>query len=165
MYPLVLVRTEVHITKWASLRPFLLTAVMLCGCKYADSGQTKEQQPQQETATKLTKLEQVQRFVPIPGEYYSGGLALDTKTGQLCRTWAWVPTVGKKDIALSTPVCKNLYDADQFPKTLTDESPHYPPGSWFAKNESGRLVSSDGAIHSFSTQADAEECKKTCGIK
>jgi hypothetical protein len=59
-----------------------------------------------------------QRFVRI-ASFPAGQLnwALDTKTGQVCRTWDW-QVVGEKpnpkglQIDLSTPTCLELYKAD-----------------------------------------------------
>ena len=51
-----------------------------------------------------------QRFVPVDTATFGGGLALDTKTGQLCRTWDLHLNF---EVIGSTPLCKTLYDADQ----------------------------------------------------
>ena len=45
-----------------------------------------------------------QRFVPTPGEP-STAFALDTKTGQLCRTYDWKESNGKP---VFLPLCSDL---------------------------------------------------------
>lgn len=55
-----------------------------------------------------------QRFVPVAAE--QGGLALDTETGILCRTWNWTPTSKQqstsKVISEWSPLCVSLYTGD-----------------------------------------------------
>jgi hypothetical protein len=50
------------------------------------------------------------RFVPVNVETFGGGLALDTKTGQLCRTWNLQLNF---EVVKETPLCKALYDANK----------------------------------------------------
>ncbi len=49
------------------------------------------------------------RFEIVAAAQQGGGLALDRKTGLLCRTWNWEPRVGPKDVSASTPLCYDLY--------------------------------------------------------
>lgn len=171
MYPLVLVRTEVHITKWALICLFSTACIQLCSCAHGDSVKSEEQHPQKQTIAKVTNPEesQAQRFIPIQGGYYSGGLALDTKTGQLCRTWAWQPTVGRKDIAYSTPICKTLYDSDRdwfamnARNNYSVDMPPLPPGAIVEHLTS--VSAPDGNIYYFPDQAHADSFKKSVGIK
>jgi tetratricopeptide (TPR) repeat protein len=48
-----------------------------------------------------------QRFVPVSGNVYAGDMALDTKTGQLCRTWGWAGTGPYKPYS-DRPTCESL---------------------------------------------------------
>lgn len=50
-----------------------------------------------------------QRFVPVDTTTFGGGLALDTKTGQLCRTWDLHLNF---EVVNATPLCKTLYEGD-----------------------------------------------------
>jgi hypothetical protein len=50
------------------------------------------------------------RFVAVGAS--DGGLALDTTTGLLCRTWAWRERTGDSDISTFTPLCYTLYRND-----------------------------------------------------
>ena len=50
-----------------------------------------------------------QRFISTN----SGDVAFDTKTGSLCRTWAWeVYTYSSKNVSRATRTCQSLYEDD-----------------------------------------------------
>jgi|SRR5581483_1083157 len=53
-----------------------------------------------------------QRFVPVSGTGFDAGLALDTKTGQLCKTVDWKPGLGMPNVAVDAPTCLKLYNED-----------------------------------------------------
>lgn len=96
---------------------FLLPlAFGLCGC---NQGQTAK--PQNASPSAVTTTVPYQRFVPVPrqpgnltGVPRSGAFALDTMTGQLCRTYQRDSpeenTSGKGSTALDTlPLCRALW--------------------------------------------------------
>jgi hypothetical protein len=67
---------------------------------------------QRESAVAQTATTDFQRFVPIPTStplfegMQPGNLALDTKTGILCKTWEWKQTSSALD---GLPECSNVY--------------------------------------------------------
>jgi hypothetical protein len=68
-----------------------------------------------------------QRFLPVQTEAFGGGLALDTKTGQLCRTWDLRLDFG---VIKATPLCKDLYEgtlaSDGVPVTAPNGKTYLP---------------------------------------
>lgn len=56
-----------------------------------------------------TPTNEYQRFIPVAVDTFGGGLALDTKTGQTCRTWNLQLNF---EVIKQSPLCKALYDAD-----------------------------------------------------
>ena len=62
--------------------------------------------------TKQVDSQSGQRFLPVQGTGFDAGLALDTKTGQLCKTVEWQAGLGMPNIASNAPTCKSLYDRD-----------------------------------------------------
>jgi hypothetical protein len=78
----------------------LLVLLQANGC---DNAPTKPTVPEKPAA--------YQRFVPIPrqpenlqGVPWSGAFALDTKTGQLCKTYDWESTSNLQGLPLCTVV-------------------------------------------------------------
>jgi hypothetical protein len=68
-----------------------------------------------------------QRFLPVNGNPM---LALDTVTGQLCRTYPTVGTIKPEDVKLlNAPFCRDLWAASNIPvsdvtnTSSTDQSP------------------------------------------
>lgn len=75
-----------------------IAALSLTACKESANSSTLACRPQE-----------VQRFVLVNIDTFGGGLALDTKTGQLCRTWDLQENFG---VIKATPLCKDLYNAE-----------------------------------------------------
>ena len=65
------------------------------------------------TVEELTaKSKPIQRFIPVSGQAITPNFALDTKTGQVCKTWEWVYKDAAKahDSDLQeSPTCLSLY--------------------------------------------------------
>jgi hypothetical protein len=84
-----------------------------------------------------------QRFLPVQTETFGGGLALDTKTGQLCRTWDLQLDFG---VVKATPLCKDLYEGAL-------ESDGVP------------VTAPNGKTYIFPDKAHADAFKKEAGIQ
>jgi hypothetical protein len=94
-----------------------------------------------------------QRFVPITSVPASGfsDFALDTKTGQLCRTWKGqtLPKNERMEPLLSLPLCLDLYaeypDQPGAIVTKSELPPGWDPDPGTRKiNSSGDVVEWDG---------------------
>lgn len=88
-----------------------LLAVLLCtGCQKRQADST----PRIQLAMAPVSPQKFQRFLPVTEE--RGGLAVDTETGILCRTWNWSPVSNKestnKAISQASPPCFELYNLD-----------------------------------------------------
>ena len=102
----------------ASVSSLLIASLLLSGCEDFPIV-TKLEKPQTQAITKLNRVP-VHRFILTK---YNADVAFDSQTGQLCRTWAWIPTAKHtpeqelKGIPLSmgeySPTCLDLYK--QFP--------------------------------------------------
>ena len=93
---------------------------LLCAC---DREQTKNLTPTLSKSEPKASQKTGQRFLPIPEAAGSPiiymvprpFLALDTITGQLCRTWdySWPNPLDAQRAIQGLPTCRSLYTSDQ----------------------------------------------------
>jgi len=85
--------------------PLLFLSFVFTGCAWLDKPAPKSDKP----ATARAERPPVHRFENISNSP-SPGIALDTVSGQYCRTWDWQYTNKPNAHDLNeTPLCKDLY--------------------------------------------------------
>ena len=73
--------------------------------------QSCNEQPQPTSKPAVAPRENARRFIAVEGpttNHWNYLFALDTETGQVCRTWDWIETTGNKAVSASTPLCSDL---------------------------------------------------------
>lgn len=118
-------------------RDVLLLAVIsaflgLSGCDALNLNQKPNKATRTVTAQKNNRVP-VHRFVPVRNNY---DVAFDTQTGQLCRTWVWLPTgkppkpdpetgnAPQRTLGEFAPTCLYLYE--QYPSGMDTQSESMP---------------------------------------
>jgi len=111
------------VTKTLTLSAVIISIVSAAGCSGPDSyyvTRSEYNKSQEETRSEYNKLRQLQqqapsRFITLSGPGY--GVAFDTATGQICRTWDWTPVPAKPPateprpeqlLGEFAPTCKSL---------------------------------------------------------
>jgi hypothetical protein len=86
-----------------------LCLVFLVGCEQPPSQTASSASLQPVTPTHKHPIHRFENVSPTGGL----GVALDTVTGQWCRTWEWdYKGSPERDDLNTLPLCKSLYDSD-----------------------------------------------------
>lgn len=90
-----------------------LAACLLALAIFLDQPTGCDQHPKPEAPT-AKHYPPVHRFINVPGSFNATDVALDTVTGQLCRTWVWQyrsdkdPNAGGLD---TLPTCLSIFQS------------------------------------------------------